>query len=123
MTYEENMTYEDKLEIWLNEALNPEEAEQLENEIKLEIQRKLEAKEMVDKDEINFLREMGDYEEDEITEIGRHGWYCQSFIVHVGDKSYRGWGWFNDMCGDEFEEQVLTPVELREVKTMKWVEI
>ena len=119
----EKLPYEEKLELWLNEPLESEEAEQLESEIKREIQRKLEAKEMVDKDEINFLIEIGNYEEDEIIDTGRHGWYSQYFIVYIGDKSYRGIGWFNDMCGDEIEEQVLTPVELREVKTMKWVPI
>ena len=119
----ENLSYEEKLEMWLNEYLKPEEAEQIQNEIEREIQDKLEMREMLGHDEINFLREIGNYEEGEIVETGRHGWYSQYFIIHSGNKSFQGIGWFNDMCGNEFEEQTLIPVELKEVKIMKWVPI
>ena len=119
----EDLSYKEKLEIWHNVILNPIWAEQLSHEIEREIQRRLEMKETISQDEINFLMEIGDYEEGEIVETGRHGWYSQYFIVHLGDKAFQGIGWFNDMCGNEIEEQVLIPVELKEVKIMKWVPI
>lgn len=104
-----------------NEDISYEECRRLEREEKDIIHEMIENKEEITSDIYNCLMDIGDYEEGEIIEVGRHGWHLQEVIFHFRDKHYMGTVWNNDMCGDEWESQILKEVKLKEVKVLKWV--
>jgi hypothetical protein len=105
-----------------NEDTSYEEYRKLEQEEKDIIHKIIENREEITSDIYNCLMDIGDYEEGEIIETGRHGWYLEEVIFHFRDKHYMGIVWRNDMNGDEWEPQVLKEVKLKEVKVLKWVE-
>lgn len=109
-------------ELLSSEDTSYEEYLRLEQEEKNIIHEIIENKEEITSDIYNCLMDIGDYEYGEIIETGRHGWHLQEVIFHFRDKHYMGTVWNNDMCGDEWESQILKEVKLKEVKVLKWVD-
>lgn len=63
-----------------------------------------------------------DYEYGDILEEFRHGWVLKEMILKISEnENYMVSVASHDDYGWEYDEQVLEPVELREVKVKKWV--
>lgn len=70
----------------------------------------------------DYLIEGVDYDYGEILEEHRHGWVLKELIIKISDsENYMATVLHHDDCGLEYDKQVLEPVELREIKIMKWV--
>ena len=68
------------------------------------------------------LFEYYSYEDGDILEEFRHGWVLKEMILKISEnENYLATVASHDDCGWEYDEQVLGPVELREVKVKKWV--
>ena len=70
----------------------------------------------------DYLIEGIDYDYGEILEEHRHGWVLRELIIKISDsENYMATVLHHDDYGLEYDEQVLEPVELREVKVKKRV--
>lgn len=110
--------YEELLDRWqdYNDAMSAEEVDELFNMVYDHV----EAGESLSEAELSVVME-GNAIDSEILEVGRKGWVEMRGIYEIRGHYYAIDYGYNDMCGCEYDEQILREVELKPVTRMDWV--
>lgn len=112
--------YEELIEkFYSNEEMSDEEI----NEAKEMLYDRIENGIKIEESEIRFLSELDNPYDSELIDTGSKGWVEMREIFRVRNNFYSLTCWWNDMCGDDYDPQVMKKVEFKEVKRKEWVEI
>lgn len=109
--------YEELLERW-NDYDNPLSEGEVDELFEM-VYDKVEAGETLVEAELSVLVE-GDAIDTEILEVGRKGWVAMRGIYKIRGRYWAIDYWDNDMCGWEFEEQVVQEVVEKAVVRKVW---
>lgn len=110
--------YEELLDCW-QDYDNPMSAEDIEELFNM-VYDQVEAGEKLSEVELSVIME-GSAIDSEILDAGRKGWIEMRGIYEIRGRYWAIDYWDNDMCGWEYEEQVLQEVEQKEVVRTEWV--
>lgn len=110
--------YEELLERW-NDYDDPMSTEEVDELFEM-VYDKVEAGENLLEIELSVIME-GNVIDSEILEAGRKGWIKMRSIYEIRGRYWAIDYWDNDMCGWEYEEQVIQEVEQKEVVRTEWV--
>ena len=113
--------YEELIDYWFNGDM-PMSDEEV-KEVEEYLYDRILAHEVLTETEISIFTELASEWDTEIIEIGRKGWINMYGIYKVRDRFFRLNYWYSDMCGDEYEEQVLQEVVQKPVIKQEWAPI
>lgn len=110
--------YEELVDYWFDGSapMTNEEVEEVEEYL----YDRILAHEVLTTKEISIFTELVSAWDSGIVEIGRKGWVSMYGIYKVRDRFFRLDYWYNDMCSDEYDEQVLQEVVEKEVVRKEW---
>ena len=110
--------YEELLDRWqdYNEPMTEEEVDKLFDMV----YDKVEAGEKLSEVELSVIME-GIAIDSEILDTGRKGWIEMRGIYEIRGRYWAIDYWYNDMCGCEYDEQILREVVQKEVVRTDWV--
>lgn len=109
--------YEELLERW-NDYDNPMSAEEVDELFEM-VYDKVEAGETLVQAELTVFME-GNAIDTEILDVGRKGWIQMRGIYEFRGRYWAVDYWDNDMCGWEYDEQVVKEVVEKEVVRKEW---
>ena len=109
--------YEELLDRWqdYNDAMSAEEVDELFNMV----YDRVEAGELLSEAELSVVVE-GNVIDSEILEVGRKGWVEMRSIYEIRGHYYAIDYGYNDMCGCEYDEQILQEVVEKTVMRKIW---
>lgn len=109
--------YEELLDRWqdYNEPMTSEEVDKLFEMV----YDKVEAEEKLSEAELSVIME-GNAIDSEILDIGRKGWIEMRGIYEIRGRYWAIDYWYNDMCGCEYDEQILQEVVEKAVVRKVW---
>lgn len=109
--------YDELLDRW-NDYNNPLLTEEV-NEVFEMVYDKIEAGEKLSEIELSIIME-GDTIDKEILDVGRKGWIEMRGIYEIRGRYWAIDYWDNDICGWEYEEQVVQEVVEKTVVRKEW---
>lgn len=109
--------YEELLERW-NDYDNPMSAEEVDELFEM-VYDKVEAGETLVEAELDVVME-GTMVDKEILDVGRKGWVEMRGIYEIRGRYWAVDYYYNDMCGTEYEEQILEEVVEKAVVRKEW---
>lgn len=109
--------YEELLDRWqdYNDAMSAEEVDELFDMV----YDRVEAGELLSEVELSVVVE-GNVVDSEILEVGRKGWVEMRSIYEIRGRYYAIDYGYNDMCGCEYDEQILREVVEKTVMRKIW---